>query len=393
MSGSSAPTLRYRDRFDLGDRLYLDGANHGPLPRASRRAAERALGWKSDPATLDDREYFALPDRIRRVASALLGCAPASVAVGTGASHGIGLVACGLDWQAGDRVVIPRGEFPANHLPWLALRERGVRVDIVDPEHLLEAITPGTRAVAVGHVNFATGRRLDLASLGEACERHEAIFVVDAAQSLGIVPFDVDECRATVVAGAGYKWLMSPYGTGITYVRPGHEGRFRLPFFNWASIEGASDFGSLVGLAPRFRSGAVRFDVPEAAAFVQGMAMAESLELLASVGVANVLRHSISLADAILADLPAGYRGDSPMEPAERSGIVRLVGPAPGAAADVHARLRQMGVAVSLREGGLRVAPGLWNEPEDAGHFLESLARATRDAGRPGPALPDSGRH
>lgn len=376
MTVADAGPLRHRDWFDLGDGLYLDGANQGPMPRVSRQAAERALAWKADPVTLDDREYFALPNRIRTGAAALFSCAPASVAIGTGASHGIGLVACGLDWRVGDRVVIPRGEFPANHLPWLALRELGVRVDVVEPERLLEAIVPGTRVVAVGHVNFATGRRLDLVSLGQACALRDAIFVVDAAQSLGIVPFDVDECRATVVAAAGYKWLMSPYGTGVTYVRPGHEGRFRLPHFNWASVEGADDFGRLVGLAPRFREGAVRFDMPEAAAFFNGMALAASLELLVRVGVEPILRHSMELADTIIAGLPAGYRVESSAVPAERSGIVRVVGPEPAAAAAVHSRLRELRVAVSLREGGLRVAPGLWNEPGDAERFVEALARA-----------------
>lgn len=370
------PFAGRRDWFDLGDRIYLDGANHGPLPRASRLAAERALACKSDPATLDDGEYFALPDRIRAGAAKLVGCEPADIAIGTGASHGISLVACGLRWRDGDRVVIPRGEFPANHLPWIALRQQGVQVDVVDPERLVEAIDSGTRVVAVGHVNFATGRRLDLVPIGEACERHGAIFVVDAAQSLGIVPFDAQECRATVVAAAGYKWLMSPYGTGFTYVRPGHEDAFRLPHFNWASIEGASDFGKLVGLAPRFRPGAARFDVPEAASFVNCTALAESLELLDRIGVREVFRHSLALGDAIAAGLPAGFRIDSPTQPGRRSGIQRVVAIDGTALAAVHARLRQRGVAVSLREGGLRVAPGVWNDPDDAGRFCDALARA-----------------
>lgn len=384
MTSGSAPPARCGrpDLFDLGDRLYLDGANHGPLPRASRRAAERALEWKSDPATLDDRDYFALPDRIRAAAAALLGCAASSVALGTGASHGISLVACGLDWRSGDRIVIPQGEFPANHLPWMALRARGVRVEVVDPERLADAVVPGTRVVSVGHVNFATGRRLDLAAIGEACRRCGALFIVDAAQSLGIVPLDVETCHADVVAAAGYKWLMSPYGTGFTYVRPGRETELRPPHFNWASIEGADDFGKLVGLEPRFRAGAARFDVPEAASFVNGMALATSLELLAEVGVEPLFRHSLAVADAIAADLPRGFRVDSPMEGSTRSGILRLVAEDPASTPAVHARLRAARVAVSLREAGLRLGAGLWNGDDDAGRFCRALEQASAEAGR-----------
>lgn len=368
-----AAVLDLKDRFDLGARAYIDGANQGPLPRRALAAVRRALEWKRDPALLDDRLYFELPDRIRAAASRLLGCEPAHVAIATGASHGISLVACGLDWAAGDRVVVPRGEFPANALPWTALRSRGVRVDVVAPERLLEAIDGSTRAVSVGQVNFANGRRLELESIGRACEQAGAIFVVDAAQSLGAIPFDVGRCRATVVAAAGYKWLMSPYGTGFTYVHPDWVERFRLPAFNWATVAGADDFNRLVGLEPRHRPGSIRFDVPETASFLNAAAMAESLEMLDEVGVDRAFRHSLALLDTVIDDLPAGYRVDSPLESAARSTILRIVGPDPESTRRAHERLQSAGVAVSLRQDGLRLAPGIWTSASDVARLLEAL--------------------
>lgn len=366
-----------KDLFDLGERAYLDGANHGPMPRRALDAARHALEWKRDPATLDDALYFALPDRVRRAGAALIGCAPEDVAVVTGASHGISLVACGLDWRPGDRVVLPRGEFPANALPWLALRSRGVQVQPVDPDRVVDAVE-GARVVSVGHVNFATGRRFDLDAIGSACAAHGAILVVDAAQSLGAVPFDVRRCGAAVVAVAGYKWLMSPYGTGLTYVHPDHVERFRLPTFNWATIVGADDFNRLVDLEPVHRPGAIRFDVPETAAFIHGAAMAESLELILEAGVDSIYRHALGLLDRMVAGLPAAFRVDSDLEPARRSTILRIVGPDPEATRRAHARMVKAGVAVSLREGGLRVAPGIWADEGDVDRFLEVLEGAGR---------------
>lgn len=363
-----------KELFDLGDRAYLDGANQGPMPSRSLEAVRRALEWKRDPSTLDDALYFELPDRVRRAAAALLGCAPEDVALATGASHGIGLVACGLDWRAGDRVLLPRGEFPANALPWAALRRRGVRVDIVDPDRVAESVDSATRVVSVGHVNFATGRRLDVEAIGAACARHDALFVVDVAQSLGAVPFDVGRCRATVVAAAGYKWLMSPYGTGLTYVRPDAVERFRVPTFNWATVLGADDFSRLVDLHPEHRPGAIRFDVPEAAAFLHTSAMAESLELLARVGVERVHRHAIGLLDRVIDGLPSGFDVDSDLRPSRRSTILRIVGSDATVMQRVHGRLARRGVAVSLREGGLRVAPGIWADDADVDRLLEALA-------------------
>ena len=365
------PLLDLRHEFELGDRAYLDGAAHGPMPRRSLEAARSALDWKRDPSTLEDAEYFRLPDRIRAASAALLRCDPQSIAVATGASHGISLVACGLDWQSGDHVVVPSGAFPAITLPWRALAQRGVGVDFVDPDDVVDAIRDDTRAVAAGHVNFATGRQLDLGAIGERCAAVGALFLVDASQSLGVVPVDATGCGAAVVAAAGYKWLLSPYGTGVTYVHPDWVERFRLPTFNWTTIVGAEDFNKLVALEPRHRPGAIRFDVPETAAFIHGRALAESLEFLGEIGVEAIHAHVTALLDRMLDGLPPAVAVDSPLATARRSSIVRLV--PPGDARALYERLYSAGIKVSLREGGLRVAPGVWNTAADIDRLLEVL--------------------
>jgi len=363
--------LDLRHLFDLRDRAYLDGAAHGPLPRRSLEAALGALDWKRDPSPLEDAEYFRLPDRIRAATADLLHCAPENIAVATGASHGISLVACGLDWDSGDHVVAASGGFPANALPWRDLARRGVSVDFVDGDALVEAIREDTRVVAVDHVNFATGRRLDLAAIGARCRAVGALFLVDASQSLGVVPVDVIRCGAAVVAVAGYKWLLSPYGTGVTYVHPDWVERLRLPTFNWTTIIGADDFNKLVDLEPRQRPGAIRFDVPETAAFIQGRALAESLELLGEVGVEQINAHVTALLDRMFDGLPRTMTVESSLEPTRRSSIVRLV-PA-GDVRAMYERLYAAGIKVSLREGGLRVAPGVWNTAEDIDRLLAVL--------------------
>ena len=360
--------LDLREEFDLEDRVYLDGAAHGPMPRRALAAAHEAIDWKRDPSTLEDAEYFRLPDRIRAAAAVLMHCEPENVAVATGASHGISLVACGLDFATGDHVVVLRGGFPATTLPWRDLATRGVAVEFVDADSLRDAIRPDTRVVALDHVHFATGRQLDLAAIGARCTDVGALFVVDASQSLGVVPVDVVQCGAAVVAVAGYKWLLSPYGTGVTYVHPDWVERFRLPTFNWATIVGADDFNQLVDLEPRHRPGAIRFDSPETAAFIQGRALAESLEFLGEVGVETINRHVTALLDRLLDGLPTTVRVESSLEPTHRSSILRLV--PNGDVRAMYERLYAARIKVSLREGGLRVAPGVWNTAADIDRLL-----------------------
>lgn len=368
-----ADLLALSGAFDLRDRAYLDGANQGPMPRAALEAVRTALEWKRDPSGLDDRLYFDLPERVRVSAAKLLRCRPDDVALATGASHGIGLVASGLDWRAGDRVLIPAGEFPANALPWLALRPRGVRVEVVDPERLLESISADVRVVAVGHVNFSSGRRLDLRAIGERCADCGVLWVADVSQSLGALPVDVTEWGADVVACAGYKWLLSPYGTGLTYVRPDRVDELPVPALNWSTIRGAEDFNRLVDLEPEFRPGARRFDVPETAAFLNVSAMAESLELLVEVGPERAFRHSASLLDRLIDGLPARFDVESDLAADRRSSILRLTAADDEPTDRIHAALRAAGVSLSLREGGLRVAPGIWCESRDIDRTLEVL--------------------
>lgn len=370
----------WKAEFDLGDTVYLNGANHGPFPRRTIAAVLEALEWKRDPSRIDDSIYFTLPDRIRAAAAPFFGGEPEEIAVTSGASTGVNVLVQGLDWRPGDHVVVPSGEFPANYLPWMSLRSRGVELTLVEPgggddaERIAAALRPTTRVVSVGHVNFASGYRIDLDAVGEICREHDVLFVVDASQSLCAVPVDVESCAAALVTAAGYKWMCSPYGTGLFWIRPELIGRVGVPLVNWESVEGARDFNALTELELDYRPGAARFDMPETAAFLNGMAMATSLEFLGEIGASAIHGHAMVLLDRVLEGLPEGFRADSDLEPGRRSTIVRIVGPGPDATRAAWKRCVDAGIAVSLREDGIRVSPGVWNSAADADRLLEVLA-------------------
>lgn len=371
--------MSWKDRFDLGDTAYLNGANHGPFPRVACAAVEEALSWKRDPARIDDSIYFALPDRVRRAAAPFFGCRPQDLAVCTGASSGVALLAGGLDWRTGDRVVVPAGEFPTNYLPWRALQARGVTVDVLPTdgglrvEQVEKALQPSTRVVAVGHVNFATGYRVDIEAIGRLCHERGVAFLIDASQSACAVPLDAPAVHATVVAAAGYKWMLSPYGTGLFYVDPAWVERLPVMAVNWTSVVGAEDFNNLTALQLDYRPGAVRWDAPETASFLNLMPMAASLEFLGAIGIDAVLAHATALIDRLVDGLPAGFRADSSRQPAERSTIFRIVGDDSGRTRAAYERALAAGISVSMRESGIRVSPGVWNAVEDIDRLLTVL--------------------
>ncbi len=372
--------MSWKSDFDLGDTAYLNGANHGPFPRVAIDAVSEALGWKRDPSSIDDSIYFTLPDRIRRAAAPFFGCDPGDLAVTTGASTGVALLAEGLDWNPGDHVVIPEGEFPANYLPWIALRSAGVEVTMVPtdggltPDRIADALRPTTRVVALGQVNFATGYRVDVEAIGRICRDREIAFLIDASQAVCAVPLDVRSAGAAVVASAGYKWMLSPYGTGLLYVDPAWVDRLPVPVVNWTTVAGADDFNKLTELRVDFRPGAARWDAPETASFLNCMPMAAALEFLGAIGIERVFAHARSLIDRLVDGLPAGFRAESSLADGHRSSIFRLVGDDPERTRAAYQRCLEARVSVSMREGGIRVSPGVWNSEDDIDRLLEQLA-------------------
>ena len=112
------------DFADFGGVTYLNSAFQGPMPLVAAAAAEEALQLKKTPNLLLDEDYFSYLDGYRKAVANLIGCDETDVAVTDSATHGVMLLVNGLDWQPGDEVILPQGEFPANRFPWLSLERQ-----------------------------------------------------------------------------------------------------------------------------------------------------------------------------------------------------------------------------------------------------------------------------
>ncbi|HSP81113.1 MAG TPA: aminotransferase class V-fold PLP-dependent enzyme, partial [Myxococcaceae bacterium] len=159
------PLESYRAEFPVvQEQLYL---NHAGVAPTSLRVAAAVREWMDDlvqHGVRNERGWEARSENTRRLAARLIGAAPEELAFVRNTSHGLGLVAEGLDWKPGDEVVVAASlEYPANVYPWLHLRDRGVVVREVEPreggvtpEAVAEVLTSRTRLVAVSSVQFAT---------------------------------------------------------------------------------------------------------------------------------------------------------------------------------------------------------------------------------------------
>jgi len=362
-----------------GEAVYLDAAGTGPLPERTLRAQAEFSRKRAAPHRLSHEEQFSVLDRCRALLADLIGAEEGTIALSVNTGAGINLAAWGLPLGAGSVVVVPDLEFPANVYPWMAasqargygLRTVPARDGLLDEDALFAALDePGTRVLALSWVGFATGFVADLDRLSEACRARGIWLVVDAIQAIGVLPLDLRRTHVDLLACGGQKWLMSPWGSGFTYVHPDLLDALSPMPVSWMAVRGADDFSALVHYDLTWRDGARRFEqitLP----FQDFAGMAASLELLRELGSAAVHAHVA----ARVHDLAEGARraGTEVVTPAgRRAGIVTV---RPRDVRVVSDRLRAARVIHSLREGTIRLAPHCYTTSHEIDSTLELLAQ------------------
>src|SRR5690606_38732912 len=231
------------------DLCYLNHAAVAPWPKRSHDAVVRFAAESLSHGARHYPRWLATEARLREQLQRLI-YAPSSddTMPLTNTSEGLSVIAAGLEWQPGDRVLISNQEFPSNRIPWQALERHGVSVDQADlsgddPEGaLIAAMTPETRLLSISSVQYGTGLRMDLARLGEACRERGILFCVDAIQSLGVLPMDVQAINADFVVADGHKWMLGPEGLALFYCRAALRPTLTLHQHGWHMVADAGDY-------------------------------------------------------------------------------------------------------------------------------------------------------
>jgi cysteine desulfurase/selenocysteine lyase len=375
-TATSSPTqTNWRDEwFEFEDATYLNVAGNAPMPKASLKAAQGAIEWKKFPQRVPDEAYFDVPNRIRASIAQLIGARAEEIALTTGASTGMASVAYGLTWKPGDEVITAQGEFPLQYTTWRPMEKReGITLKIVPPrerfisaDDLIGALSPKTRLVSVSMVRFDDGSMIEAARLAAACHAQGTLLLLDASQCCGATPMNVTELGADFIVCAGYKWLLSPYGTGFFWAKSEHIANMRPGPFYWTAAEGASHFASMVMPNPKMAAGARRWDSAETASYFNLSAMVVSLELVLRIKPETVEAHNRGLIELMFERLPKDRCVPaSPLDPARRGPYACFAARTAEKTAALYEKLRANNVFVSLREENLRISPHLFNTERD----------------------------
>jgi cysteine desulfurase/selenocysteine lyase len=346
--------------------LYLDSAHQTPLATCVRAALQDFLAEGNETAG-PKPVWLRRVEQTRAKVAALFNANVSEMAFTKNTSEGLNIAANAVPLKAGDNVLLIEGDHPNNAYAWLNLQRKGVEVrfvkltgDIADAATFAPHVDDRTRVISLSHITFHAGQRHDVASVGKLCMERGLYLVVDAMQSVGVVPIDVKAMNISVLAAGTHKGMLVPQGLGVLYVRDG------LDELQPAYLAMCSMANPPADYIARPHEMAVRKD---AARFEMGnlnlpdiQALDAALDLINKAGVANVEKHVQSLGDRLIEHLDRlKVRLVGPRAGKDRAHIYVLDLPV----AEWSEYFAQNQVRVSPERDGIRVSFAMFNTIED----------------------------
>lgn len=325
---------------------YLNSASIGLPPATAATAMREAIAqWQQGKARAP--AYDEPVAEARSLFARLVGVPEDWVAIGSQVSALVGVAATVL--KPGSRVVAPVGEFTSVIFPLLVRDD--VRVTFVPLDDLASSIRPDTDLVAFSAVQSADGSVADLDAIAAAARHHGALTLIDATQAAGWLP--IEATHYDFVVAGGYKWLLSPRGTAFLTVGPELLERVRPLYAGWYA--GEEPWESIYGAPLRLATDARRLDLSPG--WLAWVGTAPALQLLHDIGIDNIHRHNVELANEL--------RGRLGLDPSDSAIVSLQMDP------DFD-ESRLAGFSTAYRSGRLRVGFHLYNTRHD----VEQLAKA-----------------
>ncbi|MFM0741198.1 aminotransferase class V-fold PLP-dependent enzyme [Paraburkholderia xenovorans] len=371
-----------RGQFPVTKRiLYLDSAHQTPLATNVRAALEEFLSEGHEMAG-PKPVWLRRAEETRESVAKFLNASPKEIAFTKNTSEGLNIAANAVPLKAGDNVVLIEGDHPNNAYAWLNLKRKGVEVrfakladtEIATAETFAPHIDDRTKVITLSHVTFHAGQVHDVAGIGKLCKERGIYLVVDAMQSVGVVPVDVKALGISVLAAGTHKGLLVPQGLGILYVQDGLD-ELQPAYLAMSSMaRPPADYIALADdLEPRKDAGRFEFgnvNLPDL------QALSAAIDLIQSVGVPEIQEHVLKLGDRLIQHLDEmGVALVGPRDRGERSHIYVLALPV-DKWSDFFARNQ---VRVSPERGGIRISFGMFNTLEDIDRLAELIRKGLKE--------------
>ena len=359
-----------RKQFPVTDKLaYLNSAAAGPVSRPSLEAASGYYEKMMDDGDVHWNRWLADREAIRKKIAQFINAEPDEIALTTNTSSGMNVIVDALEERG--EVISSDLEFPVTTLPWMHRRIPVHLLPAVDGEVRVEdvrkAMTEKSGVVALSHVQFSNGFRIDPEELGRVKGEHS--LVINASQSAGAFELDVKRMKIDALCATGHKWMLAGYGSGFVYLSRELLEQSLPRSIGWLSVEEPFEMRN-DEFRPRHDAAArVELGCPH---FAGIFSLGASVDLMNECGIANIQARILELNRFLTARLSeAGWKVLSPIRNDNvRSGETLVKVERPG---EVARHLFRRGVVVTEKPQGIRVATHFFNSEEDVERLIAGL--------------------
>jgi selenocysteine lyase/cysteine desulfurase len=341
------------------------------LKNVEKRGIE-GIQSKRNPADVTSEDFFKNTERVRKEFSKLVNAQSDRIVLVSSVSYGMANVVNNIKLSSSNNIIVAAEQFPSNYYPWHRVhQDTGANLKVIAPpneltnrgkiwnERLLEAIDQNTRLVALGNVHWADGTLFNLKEIRKRTKEVGALLVIDGTQSVGALPFDVNEIKPDALICAGYKWLMGPYSLGLAYYgeyfdhgKPVEE--------NWINRLDSENFAGLVNYENNYQRGSLRYEVGEHSNFILLPMLLEAVKQINEWKPRAIQQYCENITAKPISLLrEAGYWVEHENFRGQHLFGVRL--PAGASADKIKKALQKNKISVSFRGNAIRVSPHLYN--------------------------------
>jgi selenocysteine lyase/cysteine desulfurase len=352
-----------------------------PLLHNVAAAGAEGVALRGRPWEITTPDFFEPAERIRELFSQLINADADGVTIGPSVSYAAGIAARNVPVVRGQNIVVVEEQFPSNIYPWKKVAnnaDASVRVVSIPDRNwtnaIVQQIDDQTAVVAIPHIHWTTGVEFDLAQIGKRVREVGGVLLVDATQSLGTLPLDVEKVQPDFLVAAAYKCLLGPYGLTYTYVAP--KWREGEPLEEgWLNRANSGDFSQLTSYCDDYVAGARRYDFGERSSTILLPMAIAALEQLNDWTVPRIEQYTRPLIARIVQQANALGLWHPPID--ECSPCMVGIGLPGGSPNDLGKKLAEAGVYVSVRKNNARVAAHIYNSIKDVDRFFETLRQFT----------------
>ena len=360
--------------------------SYANVATTSPKAHEIATEWAESLARGGAAEFDADAEKngmipLRTATSKLLQCPISDICVSSSATE----ILCSLAWaispKEGKNIVSTKASFPSTVYPWKRVSEEfGAEIRLAPhdknyytkPEDIFGLIDKNTAVVTISHVEYACGQRYDLNSFAKAAHAVGALFIVDATQSMGMVPINAPDTGADAIVASGYKWLRGTYGAAVGYISP----KLQSLSPGIIGFRSHKDIWNMKAERLEYPEDASRFEFTTIH-FGAALGLAASIDQINDIGIQNVWEYDLKLTDSLIEGvLDLGLKIASSTDEQERSSIISIRMPSSFDTAKVVKKLQdEYGILTTNRSGFLRASPHIDNNSKEIDFFLDALSK------------------